>query len=144
MHFYLEAVVNTPLSIRDRRLRPAPGPTGTEAQHIHRQAGSSVGKTWGRRPKVAGSALKTKICHRKECLPRNSLGEKEMDDSTLSAWFAARDTFLGLWGNRRNMGKGLKMAAECNHPDAKWLLSVFPPHLRVASSDDAKQALLDR
>lgn len=56
-------------------------------------------------------------------------------------WFDARDTFLGNFSFKikRDMTKGLKMAAELVHnEDARWLCSLFPTGT-VFSEEDAIQ-----
>jgi hypothetical protein len=41
------------------------------------------------------------------------------------AWYAARDTFLGLNMRPKDLSKGLQLARECRHEDARWLTSLF-------------------
>jgi hypothetical protein len=51
-------------------------------------------------------------------------------------WYSARATFLGLnWV--LDMEKGLKLASECTHPDAKWLCEVFP----LGAPDSVQEAV---
>jgi TPR repeat protein len=41
------------------------------------------------------------------------------------AWYAARDTFLGLNMKQQDLDRGLKLARECQHDDAEWLYRLF-------------------
>ncbi len=50
----------------------------------------------------------------------------------MTAWYFARDCFLGIGGLETDVQLGLRLAAKCSHPDAAWLTSCFgtPESLR--------------
>ncbi len=41
------------------------------------------------------------------------------------AWYAARDTFLGLNMREKDLKEGLRLARDCGHDDARWLTLLF-------------------
>ncbi len=45
----------------------------------------------------------------------------------LMQWWDALEVLRGSREVGRNVEKGLRMARECSHPDAKWLCSLFSP-----------------
>jgi hypothetical protein len=47
-------------------------------------------------------------------------------EKQVAKWNSAMDYFLGRCGVRRDMAEGLRLAADCRHEDAKWLMSLFP------------------
>jgi hypothetical protein len=51
-------------------------------------------------------------------------------DAELVKWCDAQDTLFGRMRPCMNVEKGLDMARECRHPDAKWLASLFPAGVR--------------
>jgi hypothetical protein len=48
-----------------------------------------------------------------------------VDRAELIKWWDAVSVMVGLW-TTQDVGAGLQMARECQHPDARWLVSLFP------------------
>ncbi len=48
------------------------------------------------------------------------------DEDAVVQWYAARDWFLGLHERMENPSKGLELARQCKHDEAKWLCKLFP------------------
>ena len=46
-------------------------------------------------------------------------------DKGLLKWFTARDVFLGLNAHKQNIGEGLRLAADCDHEEARQLCKIF-------------------
>jgi TPR repeat protein len=49
-----------------------------------------------------------------------------VDRAELIKWYDALDALTGNT-RPRDVEKGLRMARECQHPDARWLAALFPP-----------------
>ncbi len=82
---------------------------------------------------------------------RGKEGKAERDKANLIKWYNARDMLLAENGVERDINKALQLASDCEHEDAKWLVSLFPDgepapreelsNLFVAQRDDAREEM---
>jgi hypothetical protein len=70
------------------------------------------------------------------------------DKAELIKWWDALDTITGQGSMKQDIAKGLQMARECQHEDARWLASLFPggaqatKNVLLAQGDDPRAMLL--
>ncbi len=64
-----------------------------------------------------------------------------LDKGPYIDWLEARDTFLGHNRHTKDLSLGLKLAANCSHPDAQWLTEVFAGHECLSSDEEAREIL---
>ena len=63
-------------------------------------------------------------------------------DAEFLKWLAARDIFLGVKHKKQDIAKGLELAAACDYPEAKWLVSLFPRSLGIPTVSKAVHTFL--
>jgi hypothetical protein len=103
-----------------------------------------LGSDWSRnveraeRHQLHGQAVSTAI---------NGCGKSEMseggsvDRAELIKWWDALDTLTGTEWRKRSVKNGLEMARESAHPDAQWLVSLFPAGAPVTTGHLRKMLL---
>ncbi len=63
------------------------------------------------------------------------------DKAELIKWWDAIDIICGCNGAFQDLAKGLHMARECTHEDARWLCALFPADESVLSGEVMRQVL---